>query len=192
MGNDMAATKTIEQPPVLTRQSLERQIGDLERRDRELLAQQLKLEAAGIVASPDDDARSKIRADAEQMLNGAPVPTMPTADRAKHLHGILRERQIIAKAIEIARLRLSKIVHDEAAEIGRDLETAWLRNVRATAGLIGQIEKLATERERLRDEWCSRTGLAVMPGCYVEGAQLVAPHSGIFKFMTTARRLQFV
>jgi hypothetical protein len=137
---------------------LDKRLASLEQRDRALLSEQLELEGAGIVAKPPGSMpQAKRHADAEAMLDGeAPAPASAPAEI--RLFEIVHQRDTIARAIELGRQRGFRLRVAAAAEITGDIEEAWRVNIAATAARVIELQQLAQERIRLREEWSTRTG----------------------------------
>jgi hypothetical protein len=181
----MMKTQPTEKP---TRAALEKRIAQLRRLDCDLLQEQIALEKAKVVPIAETHPTVRLRVDAEAMFDGV-QPDAPSPDSGNRLWQVISERKIILKALELGSLRLTRLMGEQAAEISKDLEIAWRKNIRETASLVEQIQKLAAAQEHLRSEWCVRTGLGVMPPAYMDGQRLVAPQSPLAKFLETARRL---
>ena len=173
-----------------TRASLEKLLAEFQRRDRELLAEQLEAERGGVEPVGETDPTTRIAAAAAALVDGASAE--PPASRGNRLHQIIHERAVLNRALELARLRLGALLREQADEIARDLESAWRKNIGATADAITLLGKLNDERDRLKAEWCQRTGLPVQPGCYVEGARLTATNSACRDFIEAARRMRLI
>lgn len=183
----------LKKPPkrTPTRAALESRMAQLDRRDRALLEEQLQLEGAGVKPSPATDRAAQIHSDAEALLEGvAPAPASP--NRSNRLHEVITERATIAAALELARLRLTKLLVDQSREIATDIEAKWNENIRAVAALIEQLRVLARERDRLRAEWRARTGLPVTPACGVHADAIVSHPLFVdgppYRFLQAARR----
>jgi hypothetical protein len=184
----MARTAAAQSAPKQTRAELERLIGDLARRDRELLAEQLKLEDAKIEPVAEASLDAQVGAAVMRLIDGDAV-TRPAGEPARRLHEILVLRRAIPRALEIANLRLLRAKYEAQEEISRDLEATWNSNLQKLVHLIFQIKDLGDAQARLQSEWTLRCGLPVQPMLCRAIAELTAPRGPLASVIADGNRI---
>jgi len=184
----MSKTATIEKP---TRSWYEKRIGAMEAELRAVCNECHDLILAGETATPPNSAAAAARASADAVLRGVEVEP-PAREAGNRLFQLEQRNSGLKDAIELGKSRLRQLLIDQSETIAKDLESAWRKNIRASAELIAQLQKLNDERHRLRNEWCARVGLDVWPGCHVEGDRMHTRAGPLEEFLERARFLNFL
>lgn len=148
--------------------ALDARIAELEQRGRDLLAEQLKLEAAGVVPSPPGQSAATRKLDVARLLDDGVVAEISGSAEVR-LFEIMRERETIAAAIDLGRRREFRLRLENAAELAADIHTAWHANIAKSAKLLRELQSLGAERARLRNEYSLRVGGGVNPDTVLIG-----------------------
>jgi hypothetical protein len=159
-----AARKTAEPTPAEVLAELDHRVVELEARDRALLAEQLKLEADKVAPVAPGTSRAPAVLDPASYLESGKIEER-AGDPGVRLFEIIRERQIIRQAVDLAGKRQFRLRVAAEAELAGDIHTRWRENISKTAACVRLMRSLADERARLRSEYASRTGLALMGPC---------------------------
>jgi hypothetical protein len=111
--------------------------------------------------------------DAAAMLERGEI-VEPAGSPAEQMFLISRELRVIDAAITLAGQRGFRLRVAAEAELMGDVAQKWRENIRAAAMIVRKLRDLRDERERLRAEYISRTGLMFSLPCGRE-ADLITP-----------------
>lgn len=184
--------------PVAVIAALDERLNQLRARRRSITDEIIDLESKGAVATPSDKENAPQRhVDALALLAGdetAPAPVAPSAN--VRVYRLFREREVIDEALRLGEQQVFRARVDARAEIAKDIEEAWMQNVRATCTLHQQLIALAGERERLVGEFCVRTGLQADLLVCLGHARAAAPgrivDSPAYRLFAEAKRTKII
>jgi hypothetical protein len=139
--------------------ALDSRVAELKARDGMLLDEQLALEAAKVEPLPPSPIPANGKIDIGKYLDvGALEPTNDKSAGAR-LYAILREREAIKAATELAGQRAFRLRVTSEAELAGDIHDRAHKNIAKSVQAVRVLRDLAQERKRLRDEYASRVGL---------------------------------
>jgi hypothetical protein len=164
-----------EASPTAVLAELDRRVAELAARDKTLFAEQLELDAAGVLPSPPSGVEHKPGDAASMLDSGTVVHLSPRAD--VRLFEIIRERKTIASAIALASQRGLRLRIANQVEMSGDITERWAANISKTVRCVLLMRELAAERARLRDEYVSRTGLAFQGQAGVQADRVVGRYT---------------
>ncbi|HXC56661.1 MAG TPA: hypothetical protein VNU97_15285 [Rhizomicrobium sp.] len=150
--------------------ALDERVRELTARDKNLLAEQIKLEGADVRPASSNVAQFPPCIDAAAMLERGELVESEHSDR---LTEIVRERAAIAAAITLAGQRAFRQRVANEAELAGDIHDAWAANIKNTAQIVRRLRDLADERVRLRAEYGARVGLPFNAACGLAADRVV-------------------